>query len=256
MVPVSSNTTAQFPSVATRSSRRYHCRLAVPDVGTFHFALFESEDLRHHRLCLGHTFWGAIIASPDGVGMRNRGLTTPLTVWLDRLVDLPMACPVECSTGFVKMTWQQVWSASLLHYCGSCTRRRRHSGSHTDSSHGPHFQLPLDLAGLHWKTRQVSRPEMPSCHGLQREVPTLGQPVESMGSGLPWGRGLRQNFLGDGLQHFPDSTSSNPNNASDEGSALATTPQQSPGVAACVLMIHLPRLATEPAQQNCRCKAI
>ena len=46
--------------------------------------------------------------------MRNHGLTTPLTSWLDRLVDPPMVCAVECSTGFVRMTWQQASRSGTL----------------------------------------------------------------------------------------------------------------------------------------------
>ena len=42
-----------------------------------------------------------------GTFMRSHGRTTPLTFWLDRLVDPPMDCTTECSTGFVKMTRQQ-----------------------------------------------------------------------------------------------------------------------------------------------------
>ena len=81
----------------------------------------------------------------------------------------PMACAVECSTGFVKMTWQQAlrsgtfskekpqrFSFPLWWRLASPTPKllwiehrqvpRTHSFSH---------QLPLDLAVLHWKTRQV-----------------------------------------------------------------------------------------------------
>ena len=40
--------------------------MALRDVGTFYFALFEGGDLWHHRLCLGHSLRCAVIASPHG----------------------------------------------------------------------------------------------------------------------------------------------------------------------------------------------
>ena len=39
--------------------------------------------------------------------MRSHGLTTLLSVWLDRRVNPPIACADECFTKFVKMTWPQ-----------------------------------------------------------------------------------------------------------------------------------------------------
>ena len=62
-----SSTATQLPAIAISSWRCHHSRLmALPDVGTFCFALFEGEALWHHRLCLGHALQGAGIASPGG----------------------------------------------------------------------------------------------------------------------------------------------------------------------------------------------
>ena len=53
--------------------------MALPGVGTFQCALFEGEDLWHHRLFGTHM--------RSGMFIRNLGLATRLTFRLDRLMD-------------------------------------------------------------------------------------------------------------------------------------------------------------------------
>ena len=154
--------------------------MALPDVGTFHFALFECEDSWHHRLCLGHTLRGAVIAPPDGDayveswadyssyllagptgglpdGLRGRMLyrfheddmATGSPFWntVQRGAATPLLCGLHETPTLLWIAHGQFPRTSLLR------------------------QLHLVLAGVHWKTQQYSRLEMPSPVNLTTSFP-------------------------------------------------------------------------------------
>ena len=142
-----------FPATATSSKRCHHSRLmALPDVGTFYSALFEGEDLWDHRLCLGHTLRGAVIATPDGDISRASLLLTglrggPPDALRGRMLHRFRADDMAAESPF----WNAVQrEAAVLLPPTPCPQASL-------SSH-----LLWALAGMLWKTRQASRPGMPS----------------------------------------------------------------------------------------------
>ena len=104
-----------MPTIDTSSQRCHHSWLiTLHDVGTFYFALFEGEDLWHHRFCFGHTLEGAVIASPEGDVYEVLRYEYTSFLLAGPRGGLLMPCVGGCSTVFVQKTWQPTHSSGTL----------------------------------------------------------------------------------------------------------------------------------------------
>ena len=110
-----------------------------------------------------------------------------------------MPCVGGCSASFVQKTWQQTHFSGILSK-GKPLRILQLSwwlhvttlpGPYTDSSRMPHVRVSSlwVLAGMLWKTRQVSRLVMPSSSSLTTSLPHVdrgGVTAAAASSGVGW----------------------------------------------------------------------
>ena len=131
--------------------------------------------------------------------MMSFGLSPPFSIWLDHAEGLPMPCVGGCSASFVQKTRQQTHFSGILSK-GKPLRILQLSwwlhvttlpGPYTDSSRMPHVRVSSlwVLAGMLWKTRQVSRLVMPSSSSLTTSLPHVdrgGVTAAAASSGVGW----------------------------------------------------------------------
>ena len=119
-----SSTTPQFPATATSRQRCHHSRLmALPDV-----ELSISLSLKVRTCGTIACAWDTHCGVPSSphlteMFMRNFGLTTPLSFWLDRAAGLLMPCADGCFAGFAAedmATNSPFWNTILLRFFLRC----------------------------------------------------------------------------------------------------------------------------------------